>query len=262
MKGFQGRRLEALEHIADDFRGNRDTTKTNFAIPDLSTFDGKARGMAEALQEFVTIERHVELAAWKAARLAPPERRVLVGRDAAGPVRGCRSGARGLPDVTRRIERRAELKEEQRAGYLETHPEAKQVKLSKEEKALSDPLPIDDPFRLRIDVGETGITLDDALALSTLSEGDRVVVEPRWTTDSGCPPRSRRRSRRPRSSSSTACEWRSRGSRSSVTDDGRATACWLHLKPTPAWGSKSPPGFTFSGLETTFIDGERYTHRS
>src|SRR4029077_18505346 len=34
---------------------------------------------AEALDEFLTIERHVELGAWKTARLAPPERRVLSG---------------------------------------------------------------------------------------------------------------------------------------------------------------------------------------
>ncbi|MBA3450187.1 MAG: PD-(D/E)XK nuclease family protein, partial [Chloroflexia bacterium] len=79
LEGFQRRRLEALEHIANDFPGNRDTKKSNFTIPDLTTFDDKAAGLAEALQEFVTIERHVDLASWKAARLAPPERRVLAG---------------------------------------------------------------------------------------------------------------------------------------------------------------------------------------
>ncbi len=42
-------------------------------------FSDTGATLAQALDEFVTIERHVELAAWKAARLAPPERRVLSG---------------------------------------------------------------------------------------------------------------------------------------------------------------------------------------
>ena len=34
---------------------NRDTTKTNFRLPDLASFHGKAGGLAEALQEFLTL---------------------------------------------------------------------------------------------------------------------------------------------------------------------------------------------------------------
>jgi hypothetical protein len=77
--GFHARRLDALEHIAADFRGNKQTEKTAFRIPDLTTFVDRADTLAQALHEFVTIERHVDLAAWRAARLAPPERRVLSG---------------------------------------------------------------------------------------------------------------------------------------------------------------------------------------
>ena len=40
----------------------------------------EGRTLAHALQEFVTIERHVTLAAWKRERLAPPEQRVLAGQ--------------------------------------------------------------------------------------------------------------------------------------------------------------------------------------
>ena len=258
LEGFQGRRLEALEHITNDFRGNRDTAKTNFAIPDLATFEGKARGMAEALQEFVTIERHVELAGWKAARLAPPERRVLSGDTLL--VRYLDGDQ--APEVSRLYAEnlaRAELREEQRAQYRESHPEAKKVRLSKEQKALSDPLAIDEPFRLRIDVGETGVTLDDSLALSTLSEGDRVVVEPRWTTDGRLP--SAEQTPLTPTPKQLLYGMRMEIARIEVVrdNDGGVTACWLHLKPTPAWGSKSPPGFTFSGYETTFVDGDRYT---
>jgi hypothetical protein len=258
IEGFQERRLAALEHIANDFRGNPDTTKTNFAIPDLSSFDGKARGMAEALQEFVTIERHVELAAWKAARLAPPERRVLSGDTLLLRYRT----ADQTPEVARRYaenQARAILRQEQRARYKEAHPEAKQVRLSNEEKALSEPLPIEEPFRLSIDVDETGITLDDALALSTLGAGDRVVVEPRWTTDSRLPPDEQKLL-------TPTPKQLLYGMRMEITQieverdgEGRATAAWLHLAPAQAWGGKSPPGFTFPGYETALVDGDRYT---
>ena len=83
---FQARRLEALEHVANDFMGNRDTTKTNFRLPDLASFNGKAGGLAEALQEFLTLERHVALSGWKSARLPPPERRARAGKPLGRPV--------------------------------------------------------------------------------------------------------------------------------------------------------------------------------
>ena len=65
LRRFQARRLEAMERVANDFPGNQQTEKTPFDLPDLAAFEQKARTLAQALDEFVTIERHVELAAWK-----------------------------------------------------------------------------------------------------------------------------------------------------------------------------------------------------
>src|SRR5262249_9587123 len=79
LTGFHRRRLEALEHVTRDFKGNQQTEKRCFDLPDLATFEEKAATLAQALDEFVTIERHVALQAWKAARLPEPERRVLAG---------------------------------------------------------------------------------------------------------------------------------------------------------------------------------------
>src|SRR5262249_48529808 len=80
LRAFQERRLEAMEHIvARGFEGNRQTTKTPFRLPHLATFEGRARSLAQALEEFVTIERHVSLGAWKSTRNAAPERRVMAG---------------------------------------------------------------------------------------------------------------------------------------------------------------------------------------
>ena len=60
LMGFHARRLEAMERVAKDFRGNKQTVKTPFDLPDLAAFEQKARTLAHALQEFVTIERHVD----------------------------------------------------------------------------------------------------------------------------------------------------------------------------------------------------------
>ena len=79
LRGFHARRLEAMEHIARDFTGNKQTSQREFDLPDLADFEEIARTLAHALDEFVTIERHVELATWKRERLPDPEQRVLAG---------------------------------------------------------------------------------------------------------------------------------------------------------------------------------------
>ena len=61
------------------FAGNRETSLGVFAIPDLARLEGKAESLAGALEEFVILERHADMAAWKAAHLPAPERRALVG---------------------------------------------------------------------------------------------------------------------------------------------------------------------------------------
>ena len=89
LRGFQARRLEAMEHIARQFAGNKQTEKRPFDLPDLAQFAETARSRAHAIDEFVMIERHVALGAWKAARLAPPERRVLMGETLLVRYREC-----------------------------------------------------------------------------------------------------------------------------------------------------------------------------
>jgi hypothetical protein len=258
MKRFQSRRLEALEHVANDFTGNRDTTKSSFVIPDLSQLDGKARGLAEALQEFVTIERHVELAAWKAARLAPPERRVLSG-DTLIVCYLAEDQFPGVADALAENRRRAELRDEQRSAYFATHPDAKQAKLTAAEKALSDPVSIEAPVRLRLEVRGAGVSLDDALALTTIKQDDWVVIEPRWTVDSRFSPEEQK----PLTPTPKQLLY---GMRRTLTDievesddEGRAIQAWLHVVPTQFAASNDPPGFLFPGFDEDLIEGELYT---
>ena len=79
LKGFQARRLDALAWITARLPGNRRSEKAAFNLPELGDYADKARTLAHALDEFTTIERHVELGDWKAVHHAPPEHRVLTG---------------------------------------------------------------------------------------------------------------------------------------------------------------------------------------
>jgi hypothetical protein len=186
VRGFHARRLEAMEWVAKDFRGNKQTEKTPFDLPDLATFEQKARTLAHALEEFVTIERHVTLAAWKRERLAPPEQRVLAGQTLV--VQYLEEDQEpGVAEQNRENERHRLLKQAQYAAYHEAHPDAKKVKLSKEEKAESDWSQEGMRFRLRLACGDVACDLDEVLGITTLKPGDWLVINPRWAVDSRLP---------------------------------------------------------------------------
>jgi hypothetical protein len=185
--GFQRRRLEALEHVAKDFRGNKQTQKSAFHIPSLSTFEGRARRLAEALHEFLTIERHVTLASWKTARLAPPERRALAGETLV--VRYVEEDQEpGVAAQNRVNAKRAVLREQYRAAYRAANPDAKQVKLSTEQNDASKWDQEGMRFWLRVETDGIDCGVDELLALSTIREGAVLVLFPRWAVDTRLPP--------------------------------------------------------------------------
>ena len=67
LRGFQVRRLEALEHVAARLpRQPATPRRRRSCCPTWPSYEDKARDLAHALHEFVTIERHVELDDWKA----------------------------------------------------------------------------------------------------------------------------------------------------------------------------------------------------
>lgn len=187
---FQRRRLEAMEHIANDFTGNRDTTKTAFSLPDLSTFEQKGGTLAQALVEFVMIERFVELAAWKSARLAPPERRVLAGISLIGRY----DEDAQSPEVRLRMKESRERHAARQRLEAELEPSADDAKpkLPKEQREATkwsvDGLEV----RLEIDVTDVDCGLQEALDLSTLRDDAPVILTPRWTFDGRLPEEQRR----------------------------------------------------------------------
>lgn len=186
LRGFEARRLEAMEHLARDFAGNRQTEKTPFDLPDLAAFEQAARSLADALHEFLLLERHTALAAWKRARLAPPERRVLAGASLILRYDEADQPPELLATLAENERRRA-MVEQYRAEHQARSP-GKQFRRTREQKAATDPLPLPAPFRLRIDLGGVDCDLATALGLSGFAAGDRVILAPRWDVDSRLPP--------------------------------------------------------------------------
>lgn len=186
LAGFHARRLEAMEHVAHDFRGNDKTQLRAFDLPDLATFEERAPSLAHALDEFVTIERFVELGAWKHERLAPPEQRVLNGVSLI--VRYDEHDQdQAVLEQAREYRRREALEAQYRAAYLGQRPDAKQVRLTNEQKAACKRSLAGMRFRLSVDVSDVACSLEDALTLTTLKPGSRMILAERWTVDSRLP---------------------------------------------------------------------------
>jgi len=185
LTAFQVRRLEALEHVANSIYGNPNTQKTPFVLPDLAHYEDKAHDLAHALHEFVTIERLVELNDWKRTRHAPPERRVLMGETLL--VRYVEADQQpGVAKQNRENEKRRKKREEYVAAFQAANPD-KKLKLTKEQTAECKWSPEGLRVKLRLETVGVDCDLHEALALSNLRDGDRLVLYPRWTVDERLP---------------------------------------------------------------------------
>jgi hypothetical protein len=143
-------------------------------LPDLAQFEDKADDLAHALHEFVTIERHVELNDWKGTRPAPPGRRVLIGDCLL--VRYVEVDQEpGVAEQNRENERRRRKREEYATAFKAANPD-KQFKMNKEQSAeckwSADGLRL----KLRVEVEGVDCDLHEALLMSNLRAGDRLVL--------------------------------------------------------------------------------------
>ena len=258
LKRFHVRRLEALERIAGDLPGNRLTEKRPFHLPDLAGFSDQARSLAEALDEFVTIERHVELDAWKTTRHAPPERRVLMGETLLARYEEAGQDPAAAAQ-NRENEERRRLQEEYRADFRLANPDAPKVKLPKDQKTASDWSQAGLRLRLRLDTEGLDCTLDEAMALCTLREGDRVVVYPRWTVDERLPIESRT----PFTPTPRQMLYGTRADivRLELTRDGagKVVSGFVEIEFARSMSATNSRGFLFGSVDRPLRDGELYT---
>lgn len=256
LRFFQERRLDALEFIASDFMGNKQTLKSSFALPDLATFDGKAQTLAHALDEFVTIERHVEIAAWKKARLAPPERRMVAGDTLV--VRYLESDQNdGIAQQNRDNEVRR-LKHE---AWKEANPDIRNrpKDVMEETRWSMEKM----RFRLRLDCASADCDLDHALATSTLRAKSGVVISKRVEQDS-------RLAQSERVDFTPTVKQLLYGMRADIIEietqrdaNERVQAAWIvvEISPlrNPSNAPDSPRGFVFFNFPEPFFDGILYT---
>lgn len=255
---LQTRRLEAMEHIASRFRGNQQTQKTSFHLPDLASFLDRKPTLADALDEFVTIERHADLAQWKAARHPEPERRVLSGDTLIGRY----EEADQSPETRVRLaqyERRRQCEEEMRAAYRAQNPDASRVQLTREQRQATNRSLEGITIRLRLDDTDLECDLNEALLLTTLRDGDPVVIMPRWTVDERLPPEEQRPFAPTPKQLLYGMRARLVGFEQKLGPDGRVEAAWAVLAlqdgPRRSLGS----GYVFRGVARPLIPGERYT---
>ncbi len=250
LRGFHGRRLEAMEAVARDFRGNHQTLKTSFRLPDLADFESKAATLAEALDEFLTVERHTDLSAWKTARLAPPERRVLAG-DTLIVAYHEEDQNPGVARTNREHQDRYAQRERSKA-------DSAGEPLSKEQKKATTWSHAGARFRMRLACEGIDCGLDEALALSTLREGEVVVIKRRFAVDSrpGADPA-------PFTPTAKQLLYAMRGEIVSIIverdAEGYATAATIELEMSGPRSFTDSRGFAFASHDEPLEPGARYT---
>jgi hypothetical protein len=243
--GFARKRLDAIEHIAGDLRPSEIIRKNAFTLPDLTKYLGRAKHLAEAIREFLTIERHTYLANWRSVRNMAPERRAVVGEtllvsyhdadqsDGGAHMRDCRE--------------RKRLHEEWKAA----NPDKK-----KRDPATmaATKWALDQPIVLRVEAGGTDADLDTILGMMTAKEGDRLVCYTRWT-DYG------REELYTPTPKQLFYGMRVDFQRIEIERDaeGKATAACVVVLSSGGMGGNGDPGYVFNYGESPLEDGMLYT---
>jgi hypothetical protein len=258
LTAFQVRRLEALEHVANSTYGNPNTQKTPFVLPDLANYEDKAHDLAHALQEFVTIERLVELNDWKRSRHAPPERRVLMGETLL--VRYVEADQEpGVAKQNRENEKRCKKRERYIAEFKEEHPD-QPIKLTKEQNAECKWSPEGLRVKLRLETVGVDCDLHEALALSNLRDGDRLVLHHRWTVDDRLPMAERKEFTPTPKQTLYGNRAELVGIVATKKDrSGRITAGYAEVILHESFGGDWSRGFVFPAINRTMEDGKLYT---
>ena len=249
LRGFHARRLDALERVAKDFQGNKQSAQTAFLLPDLAGFAERAGSLAQALDEFVLIERHVALGEWKRIRLAAPEQRVLSGdtlltryraADQEPQVAAANAEHLGKQRLREALKReQGELTDEQQAA----------TKWSQEGLRI----------RLELDCGGVGCSAGEALALTTLRADDRVVVYSRHAADTRLP----EAEQTPFTPTPKQLLYGTRATIASIAKPegagGQAATVRIELELEAGRGGGWSRGFVFPGIDRPFVDGDLYS---
>lgn len=255
---FQARRLQAMERVAAEMSGNPNTQKTAFVLPDIVKFEDKARTLAHALDEFVTIERLVTLSDWKGVRHAQPERRVLMGEGLL--VRYCEADQEpGVTEKNRDNEERRRKREAHAAAFRAANP-GKRLRLSAEQKKECDWSPEGLRFKLRIETASVDCDLHEVLLLSTLRDGAQLILFPRWTVDERLP--EEKQTEFTPTPKQMLYGQRAELVRVVATEKdsaGRVTAALAEVELLESRGNEHTTPFVFGAFNRPLLDGRLYT---
>lgn len=244
---LQAKRLEAMAWIAKDLPRNTRAFKARFDLSRLKQFSEVAPTLAHALDQFIVIERHADLAAWKAQRLPEPEQRVLAGTSMI--VRYLESDQ----DAVTRDQNRAN----QRSEAFRQAAKQEGRKLSADERKAHATDYGDLALRMRIDLSNVDCDLKHALDVWDTSDGKSVIFRERWTVDE----RPEATNRDPFTPTPRQLLYGAgaRVQRVEIARDdrGEIAQAWVWLAMTSGGGSQ--PGFTFAHYPRSVTDGELYT---
>ena len=243
-------RLQAVAHIADKFRGNTKTTIQPYFLEELLDFKAKEPTFVDALQTFLQLERLSELSEWKAARHAPPERRMLAGDSLI--VRYL--DADQTPEIREQNERNRAILGAQKI-YKEAHQKVSDKRVSYPPEMASKLISFDFSVRLRVDASGCDCSLADALALATFNTGDWVWLHERQTFDSRVPENERVFFH------PTVRQLLSYSKKATLVGApyvDKTGAAWIELQPD-ANGGGAYHSFTFNSESCVFEDGTVYS---
>jgi hypothetical protein len=248
-------RLHAMEAIANQFRGNDRSYKAKFALPDLALFEERGASVATGIEEFILTERHVELAAWRNARLAPPEQRMVNGDSLL--IRYLESDqAPGVAEANRDHIVRQQRWEAIRDAWVAEHAEDEPLVLSREERDATRWNHNDVRYVFEIVHPGGQERIEHVLGLSEIKIGARILIGDRWSVDGRLPVEEQVEFQ-------TTARQMLYGQRAEVISiemrrtEGGSLRGMITLEMKPSYGND--PGFLFFGRNQIFADGSLYT---
>ena len=165
----------------------------------------------------------------------------------------------GVAEQNRENERRRQKREEYAAAFKAANPD-KQFRMNKEQSAECKWSPEGLRLKLRMETAGVDCDLHEALLMSNLRDGDRLVLFPRWTVDERLPVAERKEFTPTPKQMLYGQRAELIGVVATEKDaSGRVTAAFAEVELKESRGSDATKPFVFPAFNRTLEDGKLYT---